>query len=282
MPGFTIPNYIQAVTTGVGDQAEPDSVDFQILGNPASGVVFDTTNYPDNGAVTPSVDNSVSIATYKVIIDGSYYHKDVTTSLTLDGGDANPRFDLVVVPKASPLAPTFRKGTPSSTNPYFPDIVPGDIVLAAIYRAGPGATGYVTTGNIIDKRLFVSSNRTWISGSEPTLVANSDGAKAANGDLWVTTASAATGKSNLWVKSNGVWENLAEYVPMGTSGTSNLVLRDASGNFSAGTITANLAGTATNVPWTGVTGRPTVGNVTVGVAATPTGGSAGDIYIQVV
>jgi hypothetical protein len=38
---------------------------------------------------------------------------------------------------------------------------------------------------------------------------------------------------------------------------STIVSRDAGGNFSAGTITANLTGTATNAPWSGITGTPT-------------------------
>lgn len=255
--GFKIPNYTEAVATGVGDQAEPDSVDFSILGNPANGVVFDPTNYASNGAVTQTTTESdtVNIAPYKVIIDGTHYHNDSgSITLSLDAGEANPRFDLIVIPKSAPGTPTFRKGTASSTNPQFPAIVDGDIVLAAAYRAGSGATGYVSTADLVDKRLFIPSNTTWINASEPTLVANSDGAKAADGDIWVTTASAATGKSNVWVKSAGTWENLAEYVAMATTSTANnLVLRDASGNFAANVITANTfaGGTFTGTTFSG-------------------------------
>lgn len=244
--GFKIPNYTEAVSAGVGDQAEPDSVDFQILGNPSNGVVFDPTNYATNGAVTKTstTSNTVNIAPYKIIIDGVYYHNDSNSiTVALDGGDANKRFDLVVIPKAAPTVPTFRKGTSSSTNPQFPTIVDGDVVLAAIYRSGSGAAGYIDTPNIVDKRLFISSNTTWINANEPTLVANSDGAKATNGDIWITTANAAFGKSNVWVKSAGTWENLAKYTAISSANTANnLVLRDASGNFSAGTITASLTG----------------------------------------
>ena len=244
--GFTIPNYTNAVATGVGDQAEPDSVDFQILGNSSNGVVFDPTNYATNGAVTKTstTSNTVNVAPYKVIIDGVYYHNDNTSiTVALDGGDANKRFDLVVIPKATPLVPTFRKGTSSSTNPEFPVLVEGDIVLASIYRSGSGSAGFIDTPNIVDKRFFISSNTTWVNANEPTLVANSDGAKAANGDIWITTANAALGKSSVWIKSAGAWENLAEYTAISSANTANnLVLRDASGNFSAGTITASLTG----------------------------------------
>lgn len=50
------------------------------------------------------------------------------------------------------------------------------------------------------------------------------------------------------------------YTATSTNTPLTVPLRDNSGNFSAGTITASLAGnasTATNVAWTGVTGRPT-------------------------
>lgn len=268
--GFKIPNYTEAVATGVGDQAEPDSVDFQILGNPANGVVFDPTRYPNNAEVTPTSteSNTVNIAPYKVILDDVYYHNNSgTITVALESGDANPRFDLVVIPKATPAVPTYRKGTASSTNPQFPSIVDGDIVLAALYRAGSGAAGYVSDASIIDKRLFIPSNTTWISGAEPTLVANSSGAVANDGDIWVTTASAATGKSNVWVKSAGTWENLAEYVAMSSANNAlNIVQRDASGNFAANTITANLIGNVTgNV--TGSSGS-TTGNAATATNAT--------------
>ena len=278
--GFTIPNYTNAVATGVGDQAEPDSVDFQILGNPSNGVVFDPTNYAANGVVTKdgTISNTVNVAPYKVIIDGVYYHNDNPSTVLLDGGDANKRFDLVVIPKATPLVPMFRKGTSSSTNPQFPTIVDGDVVLAAIYRAGSGAAGYIDTPNIVDKRLFIPSNTTWINANEPTLGANSDGAKAANGDIWITTANAAFGKSNVWVKSAGAWENLAKYTATSSTNTANnIVVRDASGNFAANIITAttfsgttfngttfsgkaNTAGVADSanaVTWANVSGKPT-------------------------
>jgi hypothetical protein len=104
------------------------------------------------------------------------------------------------------------------------------------------------------------------------------------GDIFVNTSvSSSTGQSQVYLKTtSSLWENLAEYYPIATANTVNtLVQRDGSGNFSAGTITANLTGTATAAPWTGITGRPTVGNVTVGTSATPSGGAAGDIYIQV-
>ena len=277
MAGFTIPNYSLAVSNGAGDQAEPDSVDFQILGNNACALLYDPALTTGGGAVTGNASaNSVTVSAYKVLSNGVPYSKTSSSTVSLDEGGANPRFDLIVIPSNAVTTPTVRKGTEDSTNPVFPALTDGDVVLAAIYRPAGTTTGYPAPAYVIDKRQFVPSNTVWQQTAAPI---STDGV---NGDLWIDTSATATGQSMLWIKRNGSWENLAEYVALATANTpSTLVQRDASGNFSAGTITANLTGTATNVPWTGVTGRPTVGNVTVGTSSTPPTGSAGDIYIQV-
>lgn len=273
--GFTIPNYEEAVgkANGVGDQAEPDSVDFQILGNQSCGVIH---GYANNAEVTGSAsDMNVTVAAYTVLSNGTYLTHGSSTTLTLDAGGANPRYDLVVITSGNTV--TFRKGTESSTNPVFPALTSGDVVLAAVYRpAGGGASSYPVSDRITDKRYFITSNTTWLKTAAPT---SNDGI---NGDIWIDTSATANGQSKVWIKSAGSWENLAEYIAVATTNTaSTLVQRDASGNFSAGTITANLTGTASAAPWTGITGRPTVGNVTVGTSATPPAGSSGDVYIQV-
>lgn len=249
--GFTIPNYTDAVANkAVGDQAEPDSVDFQILGNRQNGLVYDETNFPNNGLIAAegTISNSVTIQPYKVYINGSYVSKSSSTTLSLGEGSSSPRFDLVVISVASPTSPTVITGTPNSANPEFPSIATGDIVLAAVYRAGTGTTGYVANTNIVDKRTFVNSNQVWYKNASP-LVNTADAATAKIGDLWVDTSATGTGQSMLWVKnSSSSWENLAEYIAPASTNTANtLVLRDGSGNFSAGTITATLNGNASSV-----------------------------------
>ena len=277
MTGFTIPNYALAVSNGAGDQAEPDSVDFQILGNNACALLYDSALTTGGGYVTGnSSANSVTVSAYKVISQGAPTYKSTSSTVALEAGGANPRFDLIVIPNSALTTPTVRKGTEDSTNPVFPTPTDGDVVLAAIYRPAGSTTGYPEQARIIDKRQFVASNTVWQQAASPT---SGDGI---NGDLWIDTTATATGQSMLWIKRNGSWENLAEYIPVSSANTvSALVQRDSSGNFSAGTITANLTGTASAAPWTGITGRPTVGNVTVGTSSTPPSGSAGDVYIQV-
>lgn len=242
--GFTIPNYTLALANGASDQSEPDSVDFQVLGDGTAGVVYDPTNYATNGVVTQQsvIGQGVAIAPYKVLVNGVYHTKGTTTQLTLDEGGANPRFDLIVIPADNPQIPQFRKGTESSDNPVFPALVAGDVLLASVYRPSGTVTSYATNALIVDKRKFVLSNTTWLKTAAPT---NNDGN---NGDFWVDTSAVATGQSMLWVKRSGSWENLAEYVATSSANTANnVVLRDASGNFSAGTITASLTGNVAGV-----------------------------------
>lgn len=246
--GFTIPNYETAVNTinGVGDQAEPDSVDFQVLGDKTCALIYDSS-LTTNGQVTVSgTSYIISVAPFKAISLGTYLTKGTATSLTLTSGGANPRYDLVVIPSNG--TPTVRVGTESAANPVFPTMTDGDVLLAAIYRPSGGAgSSEAVAGRIVDKRQFILSNTTWLKSASPT---SGDGV---NGDLWIDTTATATGQSMLWIKRSGTWENLAGYVPMSATNTASaLVQRDGSGNFAANTITA----TSFSGPLTGnVTGN---------------------------
>lgn len=262
--GFTIPNYTLALANGASDQSEPDSVDFQVLGDNTSGVVYDPTNYSTNGLVTQQsvIGQGVTIAPYKILTNGVYTTKSTATQLTLDEGGANPRFDLIVIPADGLQTPTFRKGTESSDNPVFPELVSGDILLASVYRPSGTTTSYATNARIIDKRKFLLSNTTWLKTAAPT---NTDGN---NGDFWVDTSAVATGQSMLWVKRGATWENLAEYVATSSTNTANnVVLRDASGNFSAGTITATFSGNGSAIT------NLTAGNLSGTISGTVLGNS---------
>lgn len=258
--GFTIPNYTQAVANGAGDMAEPDSVDFQILGDGANALVYDPTNYPYNGRVTQqtTASQTVEVDKYKVRINGTYY-LGTAQQVNLASGGANPRFDLIVVTTTG-LA--IRQGSEDSVNPVFPTLNDGDVVLAAIYRpAGGGSASFATTARIIDKRHFIAGNTVWLKTTSPAADTGASN-NAQNGDLWIDTTATATGQSMLWIKRSGAWENLAEYIQTTSSNTGNtVVLRDASGNFSAGTITASLIGNASTA--TSATNAGTVANLSV-------------------
>lgn len=269
--GFQIPN---APLASVIDQSEPDSGDFQALGDRKTGVISGclvAANSTPDQTVTVTNGEVISNGVFRTLVAGS----GSTTSLSLGQGTAgSARFDIVVINSAGVL--TARTGTAGS-NPTFPTLEDGDVFLAAVYRAS-GTSDIITSTRIIDKRVITPSNAVRTGTGAP------GSSLGTVGDIYINTSvSSSTGQSQVYIKTtSSLWENLAEYVAVSTTNTANnIVQRDGSGNFSAGTITANLTGTATAAPWTGITGRPTVGNVTVGTSATPSGGSAGDIYIQV-
>jgi hypothetical protein len=273
--GFQIPN---APLASVIDQSEPDSGDFQALGDRKTGVISGclvAANSTPDQTVTVANGEVISNGVFRTLVAGS----GTTTSLSLGQGTAGAaRFDIVVINSTGTL--TARTGTAGS-NPTFPTQEDGDVFLAAVYRAS-GTSDIISSTRIIDKRVITPSS---MVRSGALTAPNPPSSTLGNvGDIFVNTSvSSSTGQSQVYLKTtSSLWENLAEYYPIATANTVNtLVQRDGSGNFSAGTITANLTGTATAAPWTGITGRPTVGNVTVGTSATPSGGAAGDIYIQV-
>jgi len=254
--GYTIPN---APDASVTDQSEPDSVDFVTLGNRASGVV-------SGCAVTASsvADQNVVVASGEVLSNGTYFTVTGTT-LSLGQGDATgPRFDLVVVNSSGTVVK--RTGTPGS-NPTFPALTAGDVLLAAVYRAS-GTSDVVTSTRIIDKGITQPTNTVRIGTGAPST------GVGVIGDTYVNTAlSSNSGQSQVWFKSaSALWENLAEYtVPETSSNTPNtLVRRNGDGNFAATTITAStvIANVTGNI-----TGN-VIGNLTGNVTGN-TSGTAG-------
>lgn len=213
MSGFTIPNTPDATNQ---NQAEPDSLDFQILGKQVNGVVSGMT-------ITPGSGQSVNVASGEVLINGSYYTYAGTTNFPLTSYSTSSFFDVVVMRlSGSSVSPVVLAGN-SGTNPRFSSSVnlATDVVLASVWRTGASAP---SSGEITDKRVFVRSN------------ANRVGATATGGnhaDLWVqptTWTPSTTLESPVSVNVNGTWYKLARY----------------SENFTAGTITAtNFVGTLT-------------------------------------
>ena len=215
MSGFTIPNTPDATNQ---NQAEPDSLDFQILGKQVNGVVSGMT-------ITPGSGQSVNVASGEVLINGSYYTYAGTTNFPLTSYSTSSFFDVVVMRlSGSSVSPVVLAGN-SGTNPRFSSSVnlATDVVLASVWRTGASAPA---SGEVTDKRVFVRSN------------ANRVGATATGGnhaDLWVqptTWTPSTTLESPVSVKVNDTWYKLARY--------------DATGNFTAGTVTAtNFVGTLT-------------------------------------
>jgi hypothetical protein len=238
MSGFTIPNTPDAANQ---NQAEPDSLDFQILGNQKNGIVSGMT-------VTPGSGQAVAVASGEVLINGSHYTFG-GSSVTLTAYVSTNFFDVIYARVSGGTITCYvAPGIGGVGNPRYPATGSGggqinpdtDVVLASVWRSVSTAPA---ANEITDKRILVRSNSSRTNSD--TVSSN----RGSTGDTYVNTAWApsTTLASPLSVKVGSTWYNLARY--------------DASGNFSAGTITANLTGTATNasaVPWTGITGIPSL------------------------
>jgi hypothetical protein len=156
------------------NQAEPDSVDFEALGN--------TLNYiRSGGGVTVSGGTTVSVAAGVAIINGVPYSFD---ALSFNPAVATQtRFDLIVVRLAGSTATlTLISGAENDTNPTLPQstntLASGtsplvgsnyypstDALIATVYRIPSGS---LTDANIVDKRIINSAPVTYASASAPT------------------------------------------------------------------------------------------------------------------
>lgn len=238
MAGFTIPNTPDASNQ---NQAEPDSLDFQILGNHKNAVVSGMD-------VTPGTGTSVNIAIGEILVNGIYYtYSGGTASLTTYG--SLPFFDVIVARVSGSTVTCYAVPGAADTNPRFPAVgtsagqvnLNTDVVLATVWRPDNSTP---SSGYIVDKRLLVRSSATRLSSG-----AASGGS---SGDLHVNSSwTADSGLAGpLSVKVGSTWYQLPRY----------------SSSFSAGTITANLvgdvtgnvSGTAGSVAWSSITGKPSL------------------------
>ena len=240
MAGFTVPN---ATDFGLGniaslDQSEPDSLDFSSIGDHRHGVISGanvTAVSSAAGNATPAYLN-VTLGAVEVRIGNTYGSIAGSTVVVASAPvTSDTRFDIIVAYNNSG---TFQfdvvQGTASSTNPVFPTLTDTQIPLYAVYVKNTFNTTY-TTQLVVDKRSFASSSLSRVASGAPA------GGTGAVGDTYVTTtAPSNTGQSHIYVKTGAsTWTNLATYVAMASANTANtLVQRDASGNFTAGTVTA--------------------------------------------
>lgn len=211
---FIVPN-----ATDIGslfnslDQAEPDSLDFQILGDRSTGVLTGCAV----SAQTVS-DTTVSVAEGVVALKGTVYNISYLSAYSLPSApsSSNLRFDLIVARLVSgSMVITSVTGPESGTNPTYPPtpsrlattigvntstyINPDtDVVLAAVYRNG---ASNVTSNHLVDKRVNVPST-TSLRGDLVPL--NSIGS---NGDLYYKNT-VGPSSSGIYVKRDGAWVEL--------------------------------------------------------------------------
>lgn len=239
---FSIPNAIDYnVTIASLEQAEPDKLDFAVLGDRRSGVI-------SGGDVTSAVTAagayiSVTLSGSEVRVAGNYGSISSATVTIATAPSTGTRFDLICAQYTAPstYAYVVVQGTSSASNPVFPSLSSDQIPLYAVVVRS-GLTSGTITNLVVDKRTQIGASVVKYGSTTPT------GGTA--GDLYYRTGSSpASGQSTLWLNNGVSWENLAVYTysPATTATANTLVQRDASGNFSAGTITASLNGNAATV-----------------------------------
>ena len=192
------------------DQAEPDSLDFQILGDRSTGVV---TGCKVSVATGPY---RVQIESGWVCIQGEVYpvtgvpQKDLPSIPT----STTNRFDLVVARlniTTKVISIVALAGIESASNPTFPrsadrlNTLTGsyidsttDVVLAAIYRSGASA---ISDSCIVDKRVNISSSISLRGNANPSDSIGIDG------DFYYRYTLVA-GSSGTFIKKDGKWVEL--------------------------------------------------------------------------
>lgn len=227
MAGFTIPNTPEAYNQ---NQAEPDSLDFQVLGNHNNGVI--------SGMVVSLNSNGiVDVAAGEVLVNGAYYSSSQGT-VTLTAYSTAPFFDVVIA-RLSGGAITLTKVAGPTDNPRYPSAGTGatqindatDVVLAAVWRDSTATTA----NHIVDKRMLLRTVPTRVSSTPPS--GGTDGDLFVNTNWGANTNSATNLDSPLSVKVGSTYYNLLSW----PTDTNNIV---NTGSISAGSFITTGGGTA--------------------------------------
>lgn len=217
---FIIPN---ATSTASGqkysaiDQAEPDSLDFEILGNIGnSGVI-------EGLAVTQASANTVSVSAGKILLNGSSYPVAANSAVTI-AATGSSRFAIVVARVTSGVATiAVVYGNEDGLNPLFPAssstvLSPAgnevnlstDVVLASVLRS---VGQDLSTGAIVDKRVMLKQTIFNQGTSAP------DPSSGTTGELYFSSDQVIGSNSGLYVKSATGWvplqQNVGSPVPVG-------------------------------------------------------------------
>lgn len=192
------------------NQAEPDSLDLEILGLRTSAI--------RSGGATTQAAGTITVGAGIAIIQGVPY-TFTGTSFPNSAPGSGSAFTLIVVRLSGGVATvTTINGADSSSNPTLPPskstvttfvaadhFDPGtDVALATVFRATPVGT---TDGHIVDKRVMYSGSLQWTQATAPTT-------EGSNGDI-------VTVGSQIYVKFAGTWQTLVtqsagdEIVPIG-------------------------------------------------------------------
>lgn len=226
---FTVPNATDLAGDVIAslDQSEPDSLDFQLLGNRKYAVLSGadaTVTSAASNSPTPGYVN-VALTQGEFLINGTFITAPAATAV-VPIASTDPRFDVVCAyNNAGSCTYVVVGGTSSATNPIFPTIPATHIPLYAVYvRSGYNSTALNKV--TIDKRVIDRSSPVRTGSGAPA------GSLGNVGDLYVRSDLSAVGRqSQLYVKVEATtWEHIAEFAELtGDVTTSGAVSTIASG-----------------------------------------------------
>jgi hypothetical protein len=218
MSGFTIPNTPDAYNQ---NQAEPDSLDFQILGDQRYGVISGM------GVINPLSAGTVDVEAGVILINGQQHSFAGIQGVQLTAYASAPFFDVVVARHDGNGNIAIAVVSGVTVNPRYPTIDrTTDVVLATVWRDNSG----LTAAHITDKRFFVRANSNYVEPGDP------DPARGSTGDFWVKSnwTAGSSLDSPVSVKIGASYINLARW-----SGTENII---TTGSFTGANLT--LSGNA--------------------------------------
>lgn len=234
---FTVPNATDLAGSVIAalDQAEPDSLDFQALGNRRSAHISGggITNIVSAAGTSQYV--TVTLAAGEYLIDGTFISVP-SSSVTLDAAPAgaSARFDMIVAFNDGGVGSyAVVKGTASSTNPIFPAVTSSQVPVWAIYVKS-GFDVSALNKIYVDKRVSSLSSFVRRGSGAPS------GSTGAIGDLYVRSDLSTTGRqSQLYVKVDATtWENLAEFAEL----TGDVTSSGAATTIASGAVTSEKLG----------------------------------------
>jgi hypothetical protein len=213
-----------------------------------------------------SVANALTLGTY---LTGTSFNGSAAVTATVDATSANTASKVV----ARDSSGNFSAGTitatlsGAATSATTATNLAGGAANQIAYQTSSGTTSFITAASGTNYVLnYNGSTFTWVAGTISGVALGSNLNSLTFGTYLTAGGSSYNGSSAVTISTNATNANTA----------STIVARDASGNFSAGTITAALSGNATTA-----TSATTAGSATTATTATNiAGGAANQIAVQ--